>query len=63
MLLMNHKAKFIEVVCMRCGNTQIVFGKASTRVKCLNCNKLLLQNNGGKSRIKTFVREVLDGNQ
>ncbi len=59
---MNEKSKFVEVVCARCGNKQVVFGKASTRVKCLKCNKLLLKNRGGKSKIKSAVSEVLDGN-
>lgn len=52
------RAKFVEVVCHRCGNKQIVFGKSSTKVKCNSCNKLLVKTGGGKSRIKTFVREV-----
>lgn len=50
----------MKVICAKCGNKQIVFGKASTRVKCLKCNKLLLKNGGGKSQIRTFVREVLN---
>lgn len=58
---MDEKSKFVEVVCARCGNKQVVFGKASTQVKCLKCNKLLLKNSGGKSKIKTAVTEVLDG--
>lgn len=56
------KSKFVEVVCSRCGNNQVIFGKASTRVKCLKCNKLLLKNSGGKSKIKSVVSEVLNGN-
>ena len=56
------KSKFVKVVCSRCGNEQVVFGKASIKVKCLKCNKLLLKNSGGKSRIMTFVRRVLNGN-
>lgn len=53
------KAKFVRVVCIRCGNRQIIFGKSATRVKCLKCNKLLVQINGGKTRFRTFVKEVL----
>ena len=56
---MDSKGRFLRVVCVRCGNHQIVYGKASTRVKCLRCNKLLVKNGGGKIRIKTLVKEVL----
>ncbi len=55
---MDAKSKFVGIVCGRCGNEQVVFGKASTRVKCLKCNKLLVKNSGGKIRIKAEVREV-----
>jgi small subunit ribosomal protein S27e len=55
----SERGKFVKVVCVRCGNEQIVYGKASTRVKCLKCNKLLVKSGGGKTQIKTLIREVL----
>ncbi len=55
---MDVKSKFVQIVCSRCGNEQVVFGKASTKVKCLKCNKLLVKNSGGKIKIKAIVREV-----
>lgn len=55
---MDAKSRFVQVVCSRCGNEQVVFGKASTRVKCLKCNKLLVKNGGGKIKIKASVKEV-----
>lgn len=53
-------SKFIKVRCPRCKNEQVIFGKASTKVKCLVCNKLLVEPTGGKSRIKSRVLEVLE---
>lgn len=57
--MIESKGKFLRVVCVRCGNSQIVFGKSSTRVKCGKCNKLLVKVSGGKVRIRTMVRRVL----
>jgi ribosomal protein S27E len=54
------KARFVEVVCARCGEKQILFGKSSTKVKCKKCNLLLVDTKGGKIRIRTIVKEVLD---
>ncbi len=54
-----HKGKFLKVVCGRCGNKQIIYGKSSSNVKCLKCNKLLVEPRGGKTKIKTFIEEVL----
>ena len=58
-MVMDSKAKFLEVICSRCGNRQVVFGKASTNVKCVKCNRLLVKTQGGKSKIRTFIRGVL----
>ena len=51
--------KFLKVVCVRCRNKQVIYGKSSTNVKCLKCNKLLVKPRGGKTRIKTLIEEVL----
>jgi small subunit ribosomal protein S27e len=53
-------SKFIKVRCSKCKNEQIAFGKSSTRVLCLVCNKVLLEPRGGKSRIKARILEVLE---
>ncbi len=54
------KSRFVKVVCPKCNNEQIIFGKASTKVLCLKCGRLLLEPTGGKVRIKAKVLEVLD---
>ncbi|MBY9005023.1 MAG: 30S ribosomal protein S27e, partial [Candidatus Lokiarchaeota archaeon] len=41
------------------GNQQIVFGCSATDVKCLVCEKVLIQSTGGKARILTKILEVL----
>ncbi|MCD6546980.1 MAG: 30S ribosomal protein S27e, partial [Nanoarchaeota archaeon] len=41
-------------------NEQIVFGKASTVVKCLVCGNVLATPTGGKAKLKARVLEVLE---
>ena len=53
-------SKFIKVRCPKCKNEQIMFGKASTTVNCLVCNKVVAEPTGGKARIKARVLEVLE---
>ena len=52
-------SKFIRVRCPKCKNEQIIFGKVSTLVECLVCNKPLAEPTGGKSKIKSKILEVL----
>ena len=52
-------SKFAKVVCPKCKNEQIIFGKTSTRVACLVCNKELAEPTGGKSKIKARILEVV----
>jgi small subunit ribosomal protein S27e len=54
------RSKFIKVRCSKCKNEQIIFGKTSTKVKCLVCGKTLAVPTGGKSSIKSRILEVLD---
>jgi small subunit ribosomal protein S27e len=54
------ESKFIKVRCPKCKNEQIVFGKASTVVKCLVCSKVLAEPSGGKSKVKARILEVLE---
>lgn len=54
------KSKFVRVRCVKCKNEQIIFGKATTRVKCLICNAILTEPSGGKAKIKTRVLEIFN---
>jgi small subunit ribosomal protein S27e len=53
------ESKFIKLRCPKCKNEQIVFGKSSTTVKCLVCEKVIAEPSGGKARVKARVLEVL----
>ncbi|MBN4049221.1 30S ribosomal protein S27e [archaeon AH-315-M20] len=52
-------SKFIKIRCPKCKNEQIMFGKASSKVTCLVCGKVLVEPTGGKSRVKARILEVL----
>ena len=52
------KSKFLKIMCNRCGKNHVVFGKACTNIKCDYCNKLLIKTKGGKTKIKTLIKEV-----
>ncbi len=53
-------SKFLKVKCMKCGNEQIIFNKASTKVYCLVCGNLLAEPTGGKARIHAKIIGVLE---
>lgn len=52
------KSKFLKVRC-KCKNEQIIYGKASAKVKCLICGKTLAESAGGKIKVKARILEVL----
>ncbi len=53
-------SKFIKVRCPKCKNEQTIFGKSSSKIKCLVCDKTLADPTGGKSKIKARILEVLE---
>lgn len=53
-------SKFIKIRCPKCKNEQMMFGKASSTVKCLVCGKTLAEPTGGKSKVKARILEVLE---
>lgn len=60
MIIKEPESKFIKVRCPKCKNEQVIFGKPSTKVKCLVCSTVLAEASGGKGRIKSRVLEVLE---
>ncbi|MCS7093902.1 MAG: 30S ribosomal protein S27e [Candidatus Aenigmarchaeota archaeon] len=54
------RSKFWLVNCKKCKQNQIIFNKASTVVKCLNCGAELAVPTGGKVELKDskLVREL-----
>lgn len=53
------RSKFLKVKC-KCGNEQVVFSHASTRVTCLVCNTVLAEPQGGKAKILAKIVKVLE---
>ena len=60
MRLKEPTSKFIQVRCPKCKNEQTIFGKASTKITCLVCSKVIAEPRGGKARIKARILEVLE---
>ena len=59
-MIQNPKSKFIKVRCAKCKNEQIIFGNASSVVRCLVCDKEWAYPTGGKCRLSARVLEVLE---
>ena len=53
------KSKFLRVKCPKCKNEQIIFNKATTRVRCLACGNILVEPTGGMSKIRARIIKVL----
>ena len=52
-------AKFVNIKCPDCNNTQILFVKCATKVQCQACGATLANPTGGKSDIKGDIVEVV----
>jgi len=51
-------SRFLRVKCLDCENEQIIFGNATTEVKCLKCEKILAKPSGGKAKLEPIAREI-----
>lgn len=49
------ESRFLKVECKGCGNTQVIFDRTATKVKCLVCDAVLAEPKGGKADIKVPV--------
>lgn len=54
-----NKGKFIRVKCSKCKSSQVIFGRASTKVRCLECNTILAIPSGGKAKVRARVEEII----
>ena len=59
-MLKEPKSRFLKVRCGKCKNEQVIFEKASTKVKCLVCEEVLAESTGGKARVKANILEILN---
>lgn len=54
-------ANFVKVGCRDCGNEQVIFENACTKVACKICGATLAQPAGGKAKlVSAAVVEVLE---
>ncbi len=53
-------SKFVKLRCNKCKNEQIIFGKPSSKIKCLVCDNLLAEPTSGKGKIRSQILEVLE---
>ncbi len=56
---MKNKGAFVRVKCSKCKNSQTIFGKASRKIRCLECNSIIALPSSGKAKIRARVEEVL----
>ena len=54
-----NKYRFVKVRCQSCKNDQIIFEGATTKVKCLACDAVIAEPQGGKAEIKARIVEML----
>jgi small subunit ribosomal protein S27e len=50
--------KFLKIACPRCKCPQIIFSKSATMIKCVRCNKRLIDTTGGKTRLRAPVKQI-----
>ncbi len=59
-LIPKPRSRFLRVKCDDCGNEQVIFGCAASRVQCLVCGKTLAEPTGGKVKVLTKIISVLE---
>jgi small subunit ribosomal protein S27e len=59
-LIPKPRSKFLRVKCSECGNEQVVFGNASTSVRCHVCDGILAEPTGGRTKIRGEIVDVYD---
>jgi len=55
-------SRFLRVSCPRCSHGQTIFGRASLKVKCIKCNRLLVKTTGGKSKVLGKITKIIISN-
>ncbi|NHI91602.1 MAG: 30S ribosomal protein S27e [Candidatus Lokiarchaeota archaeon] len=58
-LIPTPKSRFLKVKCLDCQAEQVIFGCASSEVKCNTCGKVLAVPRSSKAKIKTQIIAVL----
>jgi small subunit ribosomal protein S27e len=60
--MVKEDTRFVRVKCSECKTSQVIFGKASTKLKCINpkCSKTIAEPSSGKAKIRARVEEILN---
>ena len=53
------QGKYLKVKCHKCGSEQLIFGRASTIVKCLKCGETLSKPTGGKASVTSEIIDIV----
>jgi small subunit ribosomal protein S27e len=56
----NKTGKFVKIKCSKCKSAQVIFGKATTKIKCNDCGGVVAIPSGGNAKIRARVEEVLN---
>jgi small subunit ribosomal protein S27e len=59
-LIPKPSSKFIKVKCSKCGSEQIIFDKASIKIKCNICDEVLAEPTGGRVKLLAEKLQELD---
>jgi len=59
-LIPKPRSKFLRVKCPECGNEQIMFSHAATKIKCNICGTTLAEPAGGKAKIKGEIVAIFE---
>lgn len=52
------RAPFFKVSCA-CGNEQVIFSRAATKVACTGCSEILAEPTGGRAKVNGDIVETL----
>ncbi len=55
-----NRSRFFRVKCPDCENEQVIFEKASTRVDCIVCGRVLALPAGGKAKLQAEILATLE---
>jgi small subunit ribosomal protein S27e len=54
------RSAFYLVQCTNCGTEQTIFSAATSDIKCKNCESVVSEHTGGKSRITAVILRRVD---
>ena len=52
----NSKAQFIKVICKKCNCENVIFSRATIRVRCPDCGVMQVAPKGGKRKMINCIQ-------